>query len=898
MGISKSQAWSAAITAILALSAGAISLTALPAQAATCPTVTPGTGVVTPAPTAGDDWTGCDLTGADLTNADLANANLTDANLASAVITAANFAGATLTGVKSGVITFNSMSPPTLPPNWEWLVGGYLGGPGADMSGADVRVQNLNGIDLAGADLSGATFNDVGGSGINFTDANLDDAIITAGIWSDDTFTGATMTGADLDGSDITDSGLSGVDLSHSSTQGTKLTGDDLSNAIMTDAEMFSARLNTDDLTGATMTGADLDTAILTGDTLTKTDLTGANLGQVNSAGLIGTPAKLPANWSDSSGFLLGPSAYLVSADMTGADLSDADLSAANLSGATLTGVTLTGTDLSGADLEAVSSGNVTVTGTPPSLPANWSLVGGYLFGPTANLLGANLTGLSFGDADLHNADLIDADLRNVNLGNANLTTADLGGVRSGGVVASAGDLPVEWSVEGGFIVGPGANLNGEDLANFSFFRDFIAGIQFAGDDLTNADFNSASLPGADLSNANLTGADLTDATLTQVSLAGTDLTGATLTGVVSGGITGMPASLPPPWQLINGFLIGPDARLEQADLSGAAISGADLFGDDLYRANVTGITWSDTICPDGTNSDSDGGSCVSDLIPPPAPHPSVKGQPGANGWYTTAVTVNWNWQQDLQSKIDSAQCPAKSTSTSQGSHIALTSSCANTAGIVGSATRNLRIDTTPPTVAVTGVAKNHVYPVGAVPVAGCATTDHTSGVAAIASVTISGTSSHGTGVFTATCAGAVDKAGNHAKPVSVRFTVAYRFGGFTAPKAKSVQARSAGRVIARFGLDGSAGRPIPASWATALAKAGRVRVTLAGPGIKPASAACAVTAKVASDFTCTIKLPAGIRTGKSAPYTITARVNAGAGFVTAPVTGKTANPETIYFRA
>jgi len=33
-----------------------------------------------------------------------------------------------------------------------------------------------------------------------------------------------------------------------------------------------------------------------------------------------------------------------------------------------------------------------------------------------------------------------------------------------------------------------------------------------------------------------------------------------------------------------------------------------------LTGANVNGVTWSATTCPDGTNSDADGGSCAGHL--------------------------------------------------------------------------------------------------------------------------------------------------------------------------------------------------------------------------------------------------------------------------------------------
>jgi len=52
------------------------------------------------------------------------------------------------------------------------------------------------------------------------------------------------------------------------------------------------------------------------------------------------------------------------------------------------------------------------------------------------------------------------------------------------------------------------------------------------------------------------------------------------------------------------------DADLRGAKLDGADLSRADLTGADLTGAALTGVTWSATICPDGSNSDENGRTC------------------------------------------------------------------------------------------------------------------------------------------------------------------------------------------------------------------------------------------------------------------------------------------------
>ena len=55
-------------------------------------------------------------------------------------------------------------------------------------------------------------------------------------------------------------------------------------------------------------------------------------------------------------------------------------------------------------------------------------------------------------------------------------------------------------------------------------------------------------------------------------------------------------------------------ANLEGANLNKANLTGANLDGANTKGANLNKITWSNTICPDGSNSNSDGGTCVNNL--------------------------------------------------------------------------------------------------------------------------------------------------------------------------------------------------------------------------------------------------------------------------------------------
>ncbi|MEP7216826.1 MAG: pentapeptide repeat-containing protein, partial [Anaerolineaceae bacterium] len=64
-------------------------------------------------------------------------------------------------------------------------------------------------------------------------------------------------------------------------------------------------------------------------------------------------------------------------------------------------------------------------------------------------------------------------------------------------------------------------------------------------------------------------------------------------------------------------------ADVRDVDFSGAHLGGVRLADANLLRAGFKGALldafWSNTICPDGTNSDLDDGdakSCANNLIP------------------------------------------------------------------------------------------------------------------------------------------------------------------------------------------------------------------------------------------------------------------------------------------
>jgi uncharacterized protein YjbI with pentapeptide repeats len=133
---------------------------------------------------------------------------------------------------------------------------------------------------------------------------------------------------------------------------------------------------------------------------------------------------------------------------------------------------------------------------------------------------------------------------------------------------------------EGGFLAGAGGRMSQCSL-------DYP--VTCSGGDLSGRD-----LRGIDMSQARLDSADLSDAILCGNNMFFADLHGANLSG----------------------------ADLTDVDLSGALLLSADLTDADLTGAELTGawgsstITWDNTICPNGRNSD-DIGPCFEDLTSP-----------------------------------------------------------------------------------------------------------------------------------------------------------------------------------------------------------------------------------------------------------------------------------------
>ena len=116
----------------------------------------------------------------------------------------------------------------------------------------------------------------------------------------------------------------------------------------------------------------------------------------------------------------------------------------------------------------------------------------------------------------------------------------------------------------------------GEDFSADPYYRAPTRGLRRA--DLSNANFAGANFTQVDLGSANLTCANLTGANFTRAVLLGANLTRANLTGA--------------------NFT---RASLLRANLTHANLTGANFTGTFLGSANLTGAIFSNTVCVDGT---------------------------------------------------------------------------------------------------------------------------------------------------------------------------------------------------------------------------------------------------------------------------------------------------------
>ena len=264
--------------------------------------------------------------------------------------------------------------------------------PGMNLSGLDLTEYILNGggINLKGRDLSNTNLSGLDLSKMDMSGANLRGANLTNTSLEGVDLTDADLTGAILDGAAMRDAELGGANLAGASLFGADLTSAHMPNANFEGADLRDTSMNGVVLLDANMTDANLMGADLSDAVMNRASLNGADLRNANL-----TSAALRE--VDLSG-----------ASLNNADLPSADLRKANMSNTIMEGANLKNANLRDADLESADMANV-------------------------NLNGADLEGADLNSANLEGADLRDADLTNADFRQAQLESADLTGANTTG---------------------------------------------------------------------------------------------------------------------------------------------------------------------------------------------------------------------------------------------------------------------------------------------------------------------------------------------------------------------------------------------------------------------------------------------------------------------------------
>ena len=239
--------------------------------------------------------------------------------------------------------------------------------------------------------------------------------------------------------------------------------------------------------------------------------------------------------------------------------------------------------------------------------------------------------------ADLRNCDLSGRQMAGVNLFSAKLSGANISNADLSGADLSGADLA-------------NANLNGAILDNASLFTTNLVAATFDNASLRNTNMDDAYAPGGSFINADLRGANLYFATMSDANLSGANLSDSSLSihtfegsnlqnaNFSGSGISG---------DMRNTDLRGADlsfTTLWYVSLNNADLRNANLLGAELkVGTNLSGITWGNTTCSDGSNSDDNDGdnfTCESNFLVNQPPTVSLT-SPANNTTVTKGAIVN-----------------------------------------------------------------------------------------------------------------------------------------------------------------------------------------------------------------------------------------------------------------
>lgn len=235
-----------------------------------------------------------------------------------------------------------------------------------------------------------------------------------------------------------------------------------------------------------------------------------------------------------------------------------------NLAGAEFTGASLqyrnfVNTNFTGADF---SSANLTGSNLKDSNFTNTVL-------SSATIKKVNAKNANFDNTTFSSVEALESNFQNTNFSNARFSTVRGGDFRN----ANFTNISIDQSLES-------ANLSGLDFTTAQFNNSAYIIVS----DLSSADFSGMDFEGIGFSESNLTSADFSS------------------TNFIGN---------------IDYYAVFSGSNLSSVNFTNVQFKDTRFInGTDLSTATLTGATWDNVTCPDGTNSDNNGNTCIGHLVP------------------------------------------------------------------------------------------------------------------------------------------------------------------------------------------------------------------------------------------------------------------------------------------
>ncbi len=215
----------------------------------------------------------------------------------------------------------------------------------------------------------------------------------------------------------------------------------------------------------------------------------------------------------------------------------------------------------------------------------------------------ATFSNTNFGGINFSGSTLSKVLIHKTNFANANLSNTNFHDVLNASGSSHGSSQPVQ----------TGATFNGANLTNAQFAVELIDG------DFRNVILSNAQLT-INLHNSNAQGVDFRSvADLNMIAEAGANLTSANFSGMSLAGVLTVDAANISSANFSNTDLLGvyiTGSTAASTNFNNASFEEGSFEGTNLSSATLTGTTWVNTICPDGTNSNDHSNTCSGHLVP------------------------------------------------------------------------------------------------------------------------------------------------------------------------------------------------------------------------------------------------------------------------------------------